>query len=131
MILPSTENITLWYTHFSRSQGFCVCSEPFRRQPRKMVKHTQTICRLLPTNYLNVFNRFVRLVLKGFTLKLICLWNGIQCRIYQLSNIYDGTFCNGTIFTKCSIIDFSKCPKYTAGILFIPLQKWHANNMRS
>ena len=30
-----------------------------------MVKHTQTICRLLPTNCLSVFDYFVRLALKG------------------------------------------------------------------
>ena len=27
----------------------------FKRQPHKIVKHTQEICRLLPTNGLNVF----------------------------------------------------------------------------
>ena len=32
-----------------------------------MVKHTQTIRRLLPTNCLSVFDHFVRLVLKGLT----------------------------------------------------------------
>ena len=32
---------------------------PFKRQPRKIVKHTQTICRLLPTNSLSVFDYFV------------------------------------------------------------------------
>ena len=31
----------------------------------KMVKHTQTICRLLPTNCLSVFDHFVGLTLKG------------------------------------------------------------------
>ena len=30
-----------------------------------MVKHTQTICRLLPTNCLSVFDHFVKLALKG------------------------------------------------------------------
>ena len=30
-----------------------------------MVKHTQTIARLLPTNCLSVFDHFVGLVLKG------------------------------------------------------------------
>ena len=30
-----------------------------------MVKHTQTICELLPTNYLSVFDHFVWLALKG------------------------------------------------------------------
>ena len=34
------------------------------RQPHKMVKHTQTIRRLLPTNYLSVFDHFVGLALK-------------------------------------------------------------------
>ena len=32
-----------------------------------MDKHIQTICRLLPTNYLSVFDHFVRLALKGLT----------------------------------------------------------------
>ena len=39
--------------------------QPFKRQPNKMAKHTQAICRLLPTNCLNVFDHFVGLVLKG------------------------------------------------------------------
>ena len=34
-----------------------------------MVKQTQTICRLLPTNWLNLFEHFVRLALKGFNVK--------------------------------------------------------------
>ena len=37
-------------------------------QPHKMVKLTQTILRLLPANYLSVFDHFVGLVLKGLTL---------------------------------------------------------------
>ena len=37
----------------------------FKRQLHKIVKHTQTIRRLLPTNRLNVaFDRFVTLALK-------------------------------------------------------------------
>ena len=35
-----------------------------------MVKHTQTICRLLPTNCLSVFDYFVGLTLKG-----LIYWN--------------------------------------------------------
>ena len=35
-----------------------------------MVKNTQTICRLLPTNCLSVFNHFLGLVLKGLNLCL-------------------------------------------------------------
>ena len=36
-----------------------------RRQPHKMVKHTQTICWQQTTNCLSVFDRFVGLALKG------------------------------------------------------------------
>ena len=36
---------------------------PFKRQLYKMVKHTQTIRRLLPTNCLSAFDHFVRLAL--------------------------------------------------------------------
>ena len=35
-----------------------------KRHPHKMVKHTQTIRRLLPTNCLSVFDHFVELALK-------------------------------------------------------------------
>ena len=38
---------------------------PFKRQPYKMVKHTQTIRRLVLTNCLSVFDHFVGLTLKG------------------------------------------------------------------
>ena len=38
---------------------------PFKTQPHKMVKHTQTLRRLLPTNYLSVFDHFVGLTLKN------------------------------------------------------------------
>ena len=34
-------------------------------QPNKMVEHSQTIRRLLPTNCLSVFDHFVGLELKG------------------------------------------------------------------
>ena len=37
-------------------------------KPTKWSKHTQIICRLLPTNYLNVFGHFVGLALKGLTI---------------------------------------------------------------
>ena len=38
--------------------------EPFKRQPHKMVKHIQTICRQELTNFLNVFEHFEGLALK-------------------------------------------------------------------
>ena len=37
----------------------------FKRQPHKMVKHTQTTCRQQPTNCLSVFDHFVGLALEG------------------------------------------------------------------
>ena len=42
----------------------------FKGQSHKMVKHTQTICRILPTNCVSVFDHFVYLAFKG----LIYLW---------------------------------------------------------
>ena len=42
-------------------------SKPFKCQPHKTAKHTETICRLLPTNFLSLFNHYVRLALKGLT----------------------------------------------------------------
>ena len=39
----------------------------YKRQPHKMVKHTHTIRRLLPTICLDVFDHFVGLALKGLT----------------------------------------------------------------
>ena len=48
-----------------------------------MVKHTQTICRFLPTNFLNVFDHFVKLALKG----LMCLLNECSnCVFYEEIN---------------------------------------------
>ena len=40
-------------------------SYPFKRQPGKMVKYTETIRRLMPMNCLSVFGHSVGLVLKG------------------------------------------------------------------
>ena len=49
----------------SPEQGY---HQLFKRQPPKIVKHTQTICRLLIMNCLNVFDHFVGLALKGLKL---------------------------------------------------------------
>ena len=43
--------------------GFAL-DQSFKRQTHKMVKHNQIIRRLLPTNYLSVFDHFVGLALK-------------------------------------------------------------------
>ena len=49
------ERLLLW-------RGFY---QPFKYQPYQMVKHTQQFVGKLPTNCLNVFDHFVRLVLKS------------------------------------------------------------------
>ena len=50
-------------------------SQPFKRLSHNMVKRTQTIWRLLPTNFLSVFDHFVGLALKGLNTPMI-LQNG-------------------------------------------------------
>ena len=47
---------------------------PFKRQPNKMVKHTQTIRQLLPMNVLSVSDSFVGLVLKGLMFSILPLF---------------------------------------------------------
>ena len=39
--------------------------QPFKRQPHKMIKHSQRIRRLLLAKYFVVFDHFVGLALKG------------------------------------------------------------------
>ena len=47
---------------------FLYCKvQPFKRQHYKMVKHTQTIRWLLPTNCLSVVDHFAGLALKGLS----------------------------------------------------------------
>ena len=40
---------------------------PFKRQPHKIAKYTQTIRRQKPINCLSVFNHFVGMALKGLS----------------------------------------------------------------
>ena len=47
---------------------------PLSASPQKMIKHTQTIHWLLPTNSLSVFDHFVGLVLIGLTYNLQLYW---------------------------------------------------------
>ena len=80
---------------------YCL-SQPFKRQPHKMAKHTQTICRLLPTNCLSVFNHFVRLALKGLTC-IILFWN------FKIS-----------IFTKIfEFLERRRCFKFSGQLNFL------------
>ena len=48
-------------------------TSPFKRQPHKMVKHTQTIRQMLPTSFLSLFDHFVGLALKWLNEKKIDL----------------------------------------------------------
>ena len=43
---------------------------PFKLQPHKMAKLTQTICELLPTDCLSVFDHFVELGFNGLRIKM-------------------------------------------------------------
>ena len=52
------------YSFFERQNFFRFNPQ---RRPHKMLKHTQSICRLLPTNCLSVFDDFVGSALKGLT----------------------------------------------------------------
>ena len=51
----------------------------FKHQAHKMVKHTQIIRRLLPTNYLSVFDHFLGLAFEGS--KFESTNSGLQYRI--------------------------------------------------
>ena len=62
--------------HFENLAANVARFQPFKSQPHRMVKHTQTICRLLPTNCLSVFEHFEGLALK----RLKCVWPFCEVR---------------------------------------------------
>ena len=53
------------FKYLCRLQNGVERARVYKRQPHKMVEHTQKICRSLPTNCLGVFDNFAGLVLKG------------------------------------------------------------------
>ena len=53
---------------FARINNFKF-AQPFKPQPHKMVKHTQTFCRSNPTSCLSAFGHFVGLTLKELILE--------------------------------------------------------------
>ena len=71
LVRPTTKEekkYTIW-REYTRDYLFNLLSA----NPKKLVKHTQTIRRqnqLLPTNCLSVFDQFVGLVLKGWKSKI-------------------------------------------------------------
>ena len=80
-----------------------------------MVKHTQTIRRLLPMNCLSMFDRFMGLALEGL-------------RPYQtymmvfLAQIRNG-FLAVTVFVKSSTIDAWHRPKYFSALIHAKLSR--------
>ena len=61
--VPNTSKLT--HTNFR------CCTFNVKRQPHKMVKHIQTIRRLMPANCLSAFEYFERLALKGLRFKIL------------------------------------------------------------
>ena len=51
-----------------------------------MVKHTKTICCLMPTNCLSVFDHLLGLVLKGLNLKALNAINPFLVNVYTPEN---------------------------------------------
>ena len=70
----------------------------------KMVKHTQTICQLLPTNCLSVFDHFVGLVFKGL-------------------NLYWGN----TVFVESSSGNLTKFGNWKIAMVY--MVSWHNSNL--
>ena len=68
--------------------------DPFGTNPTKMVKHTQTVCRLLPTNCLSAFDHFE--AFSGFSGKIMFLFCNsrwaFQNTIYRYLNTHLTTF---------------------------------------
>ena len=71
----------------------------FKRQPNKMVKHTQLICRLLPTNCLSVFEHFVGLVFKGLNSNIVYQ---LLCELSNYINLFS------IIYTEAATKDVSQ-----------------------
>ena len=55
-----------------------ICNFNSKRQPHKIVQHSQTIRRLLPSNCLSVFDHFVGLAPKGLTKRIVLFPHAIQ-----------------------------------------------------
>ena len=61
------------YKQFVLEEKLESISQPliFKRELHKMVKHTQTILRERPTNFLSVLDQFVRLAVKGLMFRFV------------------------------------------------------------
>ena len=74
-----------------------------------MVKHSQTIRRLLPTNYLSVFDHFVSLALKEVSLILLQFyWRKLVLNFHGIAKVHSKNTENSEIsilwiFSKCKL----------------------------
>ena len=71
-------------------------------QPHKMIKHTQIILWLLPTNCFSVFDHFERLALKG----LRSLIDYISLMFAGIFTTFTGTFTGPVAFLAFKLILF-------------------------
>ena len=60
-------SLLLWVSLHSIIVNQYIIIIRFKRQPHKMVKHTQTVRQQHPTNCLSVFDRSVGLAVKGLS----------------------------------------------------------------
>ena len=67
-----------------------------------MVKHTQTICLLLPTNILSLFDHFVGLALKGLINEF--------CNLIELAESILGNYLTRRILTNMGSAQENKIP---------------------
>ena len=63
-----TEKVKAEYLFLGTKTNNQKTLSPFKHQPQKLVKHTQTVRWLLPTNCLSVFDYFVGLAFQGLNL---------------------------------------------------------------
>ena len=72
-----------------------------KRQPYKMVKHTQTIRRLFPTNCLSVIDHLLGLVLKGLMQYFLQMFTPFRTYIHLHFNVFQYSVVNqAVLFSK-------------------------------
>ena len=65
-----------------RNKGVCCLETLFKHGPHKTVKHTKTIHRPMPTNWLSVFDHFLGLELKEIT-RFRLIFNFCFSKVHQ------------------------------------------------
>ena len=90
-VIQFFSHICLRHIHANRRNNWNFAVKmlnPLNANPPKMVKHTQTILRLLPTNCLSVLDHFVRLATRRFKimLRLSDFCNSIIAYLHNISS---------------------------------------------